>query len=61
MLSWRWGGAVFLTALGAALAFVWAGGGGQSDDVDEAPVPVTIEGFSLVGFLEAFGVDPRKC
>ena len=60
MLSWRWGGAALVTALVAAVALHWAGDGNQRDEVDAAPVPENT-GLVLAGYLEATGVDPKRC
>jgi hypothetical protein len=60
MLSWRWSGAIVLTASAAAMALLWAGGGGRRDEVDAAPNPAS-PGLRLTGFFEAAGVDPRRC
>jgi hypothetical protein len=49
-----------VTALVAAVALLWAGDGSQRVEVDAAPVPV-ITGLVLAGYLEATGVDPRRC
>jgi hypothetical protein len=60
MLSWRWGGAVVLTASVAAMAILWAGNGSRPLEVEAAPSHAG-SGLQLVGYLDAHGVDPRRC
>jgi len=63
MLSWRWGGAIVVTASAAAMALLWASSGSRGSpkaEVDAAPNPA-IPGLHLTGFLEATGVDPKRC
>lgn len=60
MLSWRWGGAMLMTASVAAIAVLWAGKASRRVEVDAAPNPDGA-GFHLPGFLEAPGIGPRRC
>lgn len=61
MLTWRWGGAIVGAALVAAGSLFLSGTGQDETDVNAAPQPGEDPGFTLVGYLEAPGIDPTRC
>ena len=61
MLTWRWGGAILVTALVAGGTLLWTRAIGHGAEVDAGSNPAGNDGLVLVGYLTAPGIALARC